>query len=376
MPGTVRARSGLRRAAIAGASALALALAMAPARPAAAQPSADRKRPPSGDKKEALRHLARGDRQLQRGDQLAERNKIEDAFARYEAALTEYQAAYAAYPDPQINYPIAQAEQRMGRFLDALQHYQGLLADPQGLSPELRSQIELHLGEVRKNLAALVLDIEPDGATILVDGEEKGESPMSQPLFLEPGQHSYEVTREGYQPDQGVMDLTAGKETRKRIHLERVVAKTPRPRRRDERAARLRRERELQREREAAARRPNAVPLWIGVGVTGALVLGGTATGIGAVSKHSQYADESLGPGARESARTDGKRLAVITDVLLGTALVGAGVTAYYYFAVYRPRSAHADEVDARGPERDAGLELAPVVGGGMAGLAVSGTFW
>jgi tetratricopeptide (TPR) repeat protein len=369
MLGTLGARSGLRRAALIVAASLALG---AHARPAAAQPPADRKRPPSGDKKEALKHLARGDRQLHRGDQLAARGKIEEAFSRFEDALKEYQAAYAAYSDPQIYYAIAQAEQRLGRFLDALQHYQGLVADPKDLSPELRSQVDIHLEEVKKNLAALVLDVDPDGAAILIDGEEKGESPMSQPLFLEPGQHSYEVTRRGWESDQGVMDLIAGKETRKRIELERIKVKVAKPRRRDDRAARLRRARE----REPAPQRPSALPLWIGVGVTGALVVGGAATGLAAVSKHSQYDDQSRSLDARDKARTDGKRLAGITDVLLGGAVVGAGVTAYYYFAVYRPRAARADAADARGPERDAGLQLAPVVGGGVAGLAVSGTFW
>ena len=354
-------RDRLRRAALL----VAAAIALGGAQPAAAQPE--------GDKKEAVRRLARGDRHLGRGDKLAERGKIEEAFTRFEAALAEYEAAYEAYPDPQIFFPIAQAEQRLGRFMDALQHYQELLAESKSLSTELRDRVQFHLEEVRKNLAALVLEVTPDGATILVDGKEAGRSPMSQPYFVEPGKHSFEVTREGYRAAEGAMDLPPGKETRRRIQLERerpeVVRK--RPRRRDLAAERRRREAQ-----EEEARRPSALPVWVGVGVTGALAIGAGATGFAALSKHNQFEDPARGPAAQEQARRDGERLAGLTDILLGSAVVGAGVTAYYYFAIYRPRAARADRAEALGAERETALELSPVLGQGVAGLAVSGTFW
>jgi tetratricopeptide (TPR) repeat protein len=357
--------SPLERARLRGAALLVAAIvAFGGAPPVSAQPE--------GDKKEAVRRLARGDRQLSRGDRLAARGRIEEAFARFEAALAEYEAAYQAYPDPQIYFPIAQAEQRLGRFLDALQRYQDLLAEAKGLSDELRDQAQVHLDEVKKNLAALVLDVTPDGASVLVDGKEVGRSPMSQPVFVEPGKHSYEVTRDGYRAAEGGMDLAPGVETRRRIELERerpdVVRK---PRRRDLAAERRRRE-----ALEAAARRPSAVPVWVGVGVTGALAVSAGITGFGALSKHDQFEDPMRGPAQREQARVDGERLAGITDILLGAAVVGAGVTAYYYFAIYRPRAARADRAEALGAERESALQLAPVLGDGVAGLAVSGTFW
>lgn len=354
-------RARVRRAALL----IAAIVALGGAQPVSAQPE--------GDKKEAVRRLAKGDRQLARGDKLASRGKIEEAFTRFEAALAEYEAAYQAYPDPQIFFPIAQAEQRLGRFLDALQHYQELLAESQGVSDELRDQVKVHLDEVRKNLAALVLEVTPDGASILVDGKEAGRSPLDQPIFVEPGKHSYEVTLEGYRAAEGALDLAPGKETRRRIQLERerpeVVRK--RPRRRDLAAERRRRE-----ALEAAARRPSAVPVWVGVGVTGALAVGAGITGFGALSKHNQFEDPMRSPAQREQARVDGERLAGITDILLGGAVVGAGVTAYYYFAIYRPRAARADRARELGAERESALQLAPVLGDGVAGLAVSGTFW
>lgn len=364
MQASVSVRPGLRRAAIV---ALAILAVGAPLRQVAAQPDSGDKPAVSGDKKEAIRRLARGDRHLRRGDRLAERGNIERAFKRFEAALTEYEAAHEAYPDPQIYFPIAQAEQRLGRFVDSLQHYQQLLAEPDVLSPELRTQVEGHVAEVKKNLAALVLEVEPEGATILIDGEDAGRSPTSEPIYVEPGEHRYEVSKRGYRTAEGALDLSPGQETRRRIELEReraVAAERPRKRVQRPRRPRPRVEREPD-------DRPSSVPLWIGISVTSALAVGAGATGLATLGKHDQYEDPARELAERERARRDGQRLATITDVLLGGAVLGAGATAYYYFAIHRPRAERAEEA----PRADA-VQLAPVIGDGLAGVAVSGTFW
>jgi tetratricopeptide (TPR) repeat protein len=354
---SVPAPRGARAAALLVAAAVALA-------PSPSSAQSEPERGGARDRKEALRRLEQGDRKLQRGDRLAERGRIEQAYGQFEAALADYQAAYQAYPDPQILYPIAQAEQRLGRFVDALQHYQELLAESKALSANLRSQVQLHLNEVRKNLAAVVLEIDPPGATIEIDGKPAGRSPTSQPIFVEPGQHTYRVSRDGYRPVEGQLDLVPGKELRRRVRLERaqvtpakVVRRRPTP-------------------APVEPERPSAVPVWVGIGLTGALAISGTVTGLAAVSKHNKYEDESRGEQAREQARADGKRFATATDILLGGALVVGGVTAYYYFASYRPRAAAADSVDARGAEREEAMRVEPLVGPDVAGLAVSGTFW
>jgi tetratricopeptide (TPR) repeat protein len=356
-------RPGLRRAALV---ALAIVALVAPVQEVAAQPDSGQKPGVSGDKKEAIRRLASGDRHLRRGDRLAERGSIERAFKRFEAALAEYEAAHEAYPDPQIYFPIAQAEQRLGRFVDALAHYQQLLAEPEALSAELRAQVEDRVAEVKKNLAGLVLEVEPDGAAIVIDGDEVAGSPMKEPVYLEPGEHRYRVSKPGYRTAEGALDLPAGEETRRRIELGRDRAEAAAPT--SKRAPRTRRPRQrLEREEDD---RPSSVPLWIGVGVTSALALGAGATGLATLGKHDQYEDPVREPAERERARRDGQRLATITDILLGGAVLGAGATAYYYFAIHRPRAERADQRER------AAVELAPVIGEDLAGVAVSGTFW
>jgi tetratricopeptide (TPR) repeat protein len=355
-------RPGLRCAARVALVVVALG---APARQVAAQPDSGQTPAISGDKKEAIRRLASGDRHLHRGDRLAARGRIERAFKRFEAALAEYEAAHEAYPDPQIYFPIAQAEQRLGRFVDALQHYQQLLAEPDALSAELRTQVEGHVAEVKKNLAGLVLEVEPEGARILIDGDEAARSPMKEPVYIEPGEHRYQVSKRGYRNAEGTLDLSAGEETRRRIELERERVEAAAPPRKL-----APRPRPRPRAQPEADERPSTVPLWIGVSVTSALALGAGATGLATLGKHDQYEDPVRELAEREKARRDGQRLATITDILLGGAVLGAGATAYYYFAIHRPRAKRADQRER------AAVELAPFIGGDLAGVAVSGTFW
>lgn len=315
-------------------------------------------------KAKARELLTDGDKKLRRGDRLQERGKMEDAFAEYELALVDYQAAFEAYPDPQIFFPIAQAEQRLGRFVESLQHYQQLLEESKDLPPELKARVQKEIIEVKRNLAAVVLDVKPDGATILIDGKEAARSPMSQPVFVEPGQHTYAVTREGYTPVEGKMDLMPGKEFRREVELERmpVVVGEATPSAPTTQV-------------DQGVERPSKAPLWIGVGVTGALAVAGATTGFVALSRHSKYRDESLPIGEREDARESGKKLAGVTDVLLGGAVVGALVTAYYYYAVYQPKVRAAEDAEPDEYETEA-LRIGPMLGDGMAGVAASGTFW
>lgn len=337
-------------------------------------PALARAQPDAVRKKKARELLVEGDKKLKRGDQLLKRGKMEDAFAEFELALVDYQAAFESYPDPQIYFPIAQAEHRLGRFVEALQHYQQLLAEGRNITPALQGTVEKELQEIKKNLASVVLDVKQDGAVILIDGREAARTPTAAPIWVEPGQHTYAVTAKGFTPVEGKMDLLPGKELRRKIVLEPMpvvvkggdsdpdtvtaggVTKSAPP-----------------------VSRPSRTPLWIGLGVTGALAISGSVTGFAALSKHSKYRDESLSDGQREDARRDGKQLAGVTDVLLGGAVVAALVTAYYYYGVYQPRARAAGEAEESlevDEEESASLRIEPFVGDGSAGVAASGSFW
>ncbi len=111
--------------------------------------------------------------------------------------------------------------------------------------------------------------------------------------------------------------------------------------------------------------RPVPMAVWIGVGVTGVLVLSATATGIAALSKRSKFDginDESHAEDAKQAAHDDATSMGLVNTVLTGAAVVGAGITTYLFFT--RPEVAAG---------RDARLRVSPWVAVGGGGLTVGG---
>ncbi|HUS63196.1 MAG TPA: PEGA domain-containing protein [Kofleriaceae bacterium] len=336
-------------------------------------------------KAKAVELLGSGDKKLARGQKLYEKGDIEKALAEYEGALADYQGAYEAFPDPKIYFPIAQAEQRLGRFVDALQHYQQLLEEGKDVAGALKTQVQRELIEVKKNLAAVVIETQPEGALVLIDGSQVAKTPMDQPVFVEPGAHGLTVKLEGFKTVERKVDLAMGKEFRDRTVMvadggdgggkttgggTTVVGGT---------------------QVDRGPERPSKALLVVGISVSSALLVAGTVTGVMALSKHGTFHDEDADENDRENARRDGKQLAGLTDVFLGAALVGGLVTTYYYFGVYKPGMRAAaeaedggggdeedeeeeEEVDAD-EEEETAWRFAPVVGDGFAGVAASGRF-
>lgn len=82
--------------------------------------------------------------------------------------------------------------------------------------------------------------------------------------------------------------------------------------------------------------RPIPTTVWIGAGVTGALAVGAVVTGVLALKKKSDFNainDGNHPKDAKQSAHDSAVSMGVINTVLTGAALVGAGVTAYFYLS-------------------------------------------
>jgi tetratricopeptide (TPR) repeat protein len=86
------------------------------------------------DKAKALRLLKEGDALLEKGDRYWASNKGDKAAAAYEEALKTYNEAYEAFNSPQIYFPIAEAEQKLYRYLEAIGHYQARVGRAGGRS--------------------------------------------------------------------------------------------------------------------------------------------------------------------------------------------------------------------------------------------------
>jgi tetratricopeptide (TPR) repeat protein len=110
----------------------------------------------------------------------------------YRKARASLSAAWSLIKTWEIAVNLGSAEMRLGRYRDAAEHLawgirDGSKKEGQNYAPlvkakSLLAEAATHVGQVK-----LVAD-EP-GASILVDEEVVGKSPLSDPIFLDPGEH-------------------------------------------------------------------------------------------------------------------------------------------------------------------------------------------
>jgi tetratricopeptide (TPR) repeat protein len=313
------------------------------------------------EKRQAKKHLREGDKKFKRGDKLRDKGKEEEAIAAYEEAIAEYNAAYELFPSAKIYYPIAQAEERLGLEIEALQHYAKLLAEADELPDDFRADVELQIDAIKQRLVVLTFAVEPEGALIELDGKELGESPLAEPVTLIPGEFAIRVYKEGYKPHEETIEREPGESTvevfleKKAKTVVQVVEPDPEPK-----------------------PEPKPTPegrnrLIVGAAVTGGLAATAIVTGMMAQFKHSDFEDPTLSAAERESARDSGKTMALVTD-LLWVGAIGAGAyTAYFYYTTYKPNQ---ERMKRREAERTARrVWVSPYATDQTAGLAVGGSF-
>jgi tetratricopeptide (TPR) repeat protein len=163
------------------------------------------------------------------GDQARARELYEQGTEAAEqgdldSAIDALSRSHALLPLPGTLYDLALYQERAGNSVEALTCWAELI-DRFGdrISSQART---LALGQIERlgaNAARVVVTTEPPGALLVVDGEERGPTPLERPIFLEPGTHRFEARLEGYAPAEIVRDLEGGSEREVVLVLPEIV---------------------------------------------------------------------------------------------------------------------------------------------------------
>jgi tetratricopeptide (TPR) repeat protein len=172
----------------------------APAPTAAPTPA-----PASPERERARELLIQGDRKLQDGALLE--------------ALALFKEAYQVFPSPKIAFNLAQTCFELGRSLEALSHYEAFLRDvKEAESPQQWRLAYERAFKLQGEIATVHLQTNVV-ATVVVDGEPRGETPLKQPIRLLPGHHVILLTRPGYDRQVLELKLAAGDAVTRREKL-------------------------------------------------------------------------------------------------------------------------------------------------------------
>ncbi len=120
-------------------------------------------------------------------------------------------AAWNIRPTHQIAGNLAECEAKLGRFTDATRHVVFFLRElPPNASQERKKGGEALLKEVRAKVAEVIIRVSRPDAEVLVDGVSVGRAPLSEGVFVDPGERTIEARLLGKTVSQKVQAETGG----------------------------------------------------------------------------------------------------------------------------------------------------------------------
>ena len=289
-------------------------------------------------------------------------NSLQDPDgARYEEAYREFKAAYQSSPSWKILGNLGITAMKLERDGEAIEAFQKYLAGGAAtLAPEEREQFQRDLGTLQAGVVKLSIDVNLPGVTISdervpVTGSAVRNTYVPDGQHLEvgvrAGHHKLTASAPGYAPEVWEMEAVSGAAQTHAFQLQRLVATTgPTPGDGPIRSA----------------ERPTPTGVYVGLAATGVFAVGAGVMGALALSKNSEFDDANKGRNVSNAKdlHDSVQTFNLVTDVLIGAAVVSAGVTTYLYFS--RPKA----DVPASG-----WLRVQPQVGLHTSTLQLEGAF-
>jgi hypothetical protein len=328
--------------------------------------------PLAKDPKVARKWLTAGQQLLQKGDAFTRARRPEDAQASYQNAATALEKSIEAGSDLNTYALLAEAEEKLGKHDLAVKHYRVVVKAQAGVRPDVQKKASARLDELALKVGLVTLKVKPDGVSISLGGASLGKSPLADPIVLLPGTYTLAFEAEGFQPHMAELNIEAGSESERTIELEAVQITVVPPVKEPEPVP------------PPPPSPPSRIPLYAGAGLAVALFGTATVTGILAVGQHGTYKADDTNPVAREDAKANGEKLALVTDLALVGGLAAGGFTACWYFFKYKPAQRKLAEqrpaaTSAGRGRRDGAqwtkVDLIPWVQSGTSGLVVVGGF-
>lgn len=285
-----------------------------------------------------------------------------EAFQRsdFAQATAKLEKAYRVLQVPSVGLWSSRALVKQGKLVQASERYREVLrldATVGDAAVQKRAQAEAsaELDVLLPRLPRLTIQVAgapTDEVALSVDEIGVAAALIGESRPVDPGKH-HVVARRGQQSVDAQVELAEGESKEVELRFEEVAT----PARVDVGA--------VPPARPAEGSRPVPASVFVGLAFTGAFAIGAGVTGALALGKAGEYDDANNGrEGARAQDLSDQtKTLNLVTDALIGAAVVSAGITTYLF--VSRPTASDAG----------AHLRVEPRVGASGAGLQLAGAF-
>lgn len=117
----------------------------------------------------------------------------------FRGARAEFERAYDLGADPRILYNVAVCDKNLRKYTRAIDNLERSLREGgKKLPAEYVSRTKETILALAPYVSKLVVTADQEGATVLVDGEPVGTTPLAGPLAIEVGEHLVAVRKSGY----------------------------------------------------------------------------------------------------------------------------------------------------------------------------------
>lgn len=132
----------------------------------------------------------------------------------WDGALAEFLASREIFPTQVALKNAAISLSQLKRNAQALEMYRELVTRfGSSLSPEDRRAIDDAMAQLAAGVGRVVITSNPPGCTVVVDGRERGKTPLASAIELDAGTHTVRISRSGYETHESQL-LVAGGQSR------------------------------------------------------------------------------------------------------------------------------------------------------------------
>jgi tetratricopeptide (TPR) repeat protein len=153
---------------------------------------------------------------------------VKELMRRGYAALkkNDVEAAHSAFSEAwkkkrhfAIALSLAEVEMRLGRYVEAADHWQFVIRNLPDDLADKRADAEQQLVECKTRVGTLTVQMKPLEATLIIDGAPTLEPPADRELYVNPGDHDIRAEKDGKRSPTRSVHLSAGA----KLSLELVV---------------------------------------------------------------------------------------------------------------------------------------------------------
>jgi hypothetical protein len=249
----------------------------------------------------------------------------------FEGALVEFRKAHELVPDFRVQFNIGRSCVELRDAACALVAYRSYLTSADQLAPERVLEVQAEVARLEPMVGSVRISTSAESAALSLDDVQLGPAPLAEAILVNAGRHRVSARFADGTSDTRVIEVAGGEQEQVALAPEAqplapppstssapiaIAAPTP-----------------------VRDRQPSKV--WIGWVASGVLAAAAGTTGTLALSARSQAkhdASQADGGATLASSNSRTHALAAVTDVLLGTAAVTAGLTLYFTLRSPSPR--------------------------------------